>query len=123
MLFTKCIRLLMAAEKRSNLRNSKPMNILFRLATMLIAGFSIWQFSDGFWLAMQTLREPQEVRWFNLLSAVAEGVLGPGLALTAIALAIFNEHLLIAVVIAASALVIYAMPLIAFMIAIAIYGF
>jgi hypothetical protein len=65
---------------------------------------------------MQTLGEPQEVRWFNLLSAVAAGALGPGLALTAIALAVFNKHLLIAVVIAASALVIYAMPLIAFMI-------
>jgi hypothetical protein len=67
------------------------MNILLRLATILIAGFSIWQFSDGFWLAMQTLGEPQEVRWFNLLSAVAEGVLGPGLALTAIALAVFKQ--------------------------------
>ena len=100
----------MAAAKLSNLWNSKPINILLRIAIILIAGFPIWQFSE-------------EVRWFNLLSAVAEGVVGPGLALTAIALAVVNKHLLIAVVIAASALVIYAMPLIAFSIAIAIYGF
>jgi hypothetical protein len=58
-----------------------------RIVIILVAGFSIWEFSDGFWLAWETLAEPIEAQWFSVLSALCEGVLlGPVLALSAIAI-------------------------------------
>jgi hypothetical protein len=105
------------------MRLSDAMNILLRLTIIVIAGFAIWQFSDAFSLAMETLAKPREALWFNVLSALAEGVLGPGLAIAAIALAAANKRLLLAAIIAGLALVIYVMPIVAFIIGIAIYGF
>ena len=61
------------------MRLSHAMNILLRLTIIVIAGFAIWQFSDAFSLAMETLAKPREALWFNVLSALAEGVLGRGL--------------------------------------------
>ena len=85
------------------------------------AGFLIWQFSDGYRLAWETLAEPTDARWFNVLSALCEGVLGPVLALSAIALSVTNRRLLLATILAILAAA-FA-PLAAFFIGIMIYGF
>jgi hypothetical protein len=93
-----------------------------RILIIVVAGFLIWQFSDGFLLAWETLAEPTESQWFNVLSALCEGVLGPVLALSAVALSVTNQRLLLAMILVIVAAVIYA-PLAAFFIAIMIYGF
>jgi len=67
------------------------MNILLRLIIIFVAGIAIWKFSDACSLAWHTLANPREARWFDVLSALAEGVLGPGLAMTAIGLAAPNS--------------------------------
>ena len=84
--------------------------------------FLIWQFSDGYRLAWETLAEPTDARWFNVLSALCEGVLGPVLALSAIALSVTNRRLLLATILAILAAANVA-PLAAFFIGIMIYGF
>jgi hypothetical protein len=99
------------------------MNILLRLTIIVISGFAIWQFSEACSLAMETLAKPREARWFDVLSALAEGALGQGLAIAAIALAAANKRLVLAAIIAGLALVIYVMPIAAFIIGVAIYGF
>jgi hypothetical protein len=101
----------------------RSTNSVLRIVIIVVAGFSIWQFSDGFLLAWETLAEPTEARWFNVLSALCEGVLGPVLALSAIALSATNQRLLLATILAILAAVIYVAPLAAFFIAIMIYGF
>ena len=94
-----------------------------RIVIILVTGFSIWKFSDGFLLAWETLAEPTEARWFNVLSALCEGVLGPVLALSAIALSLASERLLLATILAILAAVIYVAPIAAFFVEIMIYGF
>jgi len=94
-----------------------------RIVIIFVAGFSIWEFSDGFLLAWETLTEPTEARWFNVLSALFEGLLGPVLALSAIALAVINQRLLLATILAILAAVVYVAPLAAFFIGIMIWGF
>jgi hypothetical protein len=79
--------------------------------------------SDGFLLAWETLAEPTEARWFNVLSALGEAVLGPVLALSAISLSVTNQRLLLAAILAILAAVIYVAPFAAFFVAIMIYGF
>ena len=74
-------------------------------------------------MAWGTLAEPKEARWFDVLSALYEGVLGPVLALSAIALSATNQRLLLAAILASLAAVTYVAPLAAFFIAIMIYGF
>jgi hypothetical protein len=74
-------------------------------------------------LAWETLAEPTEARWFDVLSALCEGVLGPVLALSAIALSVANQRLLLAAILAILAAVMYIAPFAAFFIAIMIYGF
>jgi hypothetical protein len=96
---------------------------ILRIVIIILAGFLIWQFSDGHRLAWETLAEPTEARWFNVLSALCEGVLGPVLALSAIALSVTNRRLLLATILAILAAVIYVAPLAAFFIGIMIYGF
>ena len=96
---------------------------ILRLAIVIGAGFSIWEFSDGFLLAWKTLAEPSEVRWFDLLSALCEGLLGPVLALSAIALSATNQRLFLATILVILAAAIYVAPLAAFFIGIMIYGF
>src|SRR5688572_21779798 len=98
----------------------RPLNIIIRLVIILIAGYAIWTFSDTFSLAMGTLAKPGESRWFDVLSALHHLVLGPALAVAAIALAIANKRLLLAAILEGIALVVYAIPLIAFMIGIMI---
>jgi hypothetical protein len=58
-----------------------------------------------------------------VLSALCEGVLGPVLALSAIALSVTNRRLFLATILAILAGVIYVAPLAAFFIGIMIYGF
>src|SRR5262249_8324450 len=69
-------------------------------------------------VGMGTLAEPTDARWFNVLSALCEGVLGPVLALSAIALSVTNRRLLLATILAILAGVIYVAPLAAFFIGI-----
>jgi hypothetical protein len=99
------------------------MNGVVRILIVTVAGYSIWQFSEAFLLALETLAEPAEARWFNVLSALCEGVLAPVLAVSAIALSAANQRLLLATILAILAAVIYVAPLAAFIIGIAIYGF
>jgi hypothetical protein len=94
-----------------------------RSLIIIVAGFLIWQFSDGFLLAWETLTNPTESQWFNVLSAMCEGVLGPALALSAIALSVTNQRLLLATILVFVAAVIYVAPLAVFFIGIMIYGF
>jgi hypothetical protein len=101
----------------------KSLNGILRICIIIVAGYSIWQLSDGFLLALETLAKPTEARWFDLLSALCEGLLGPVLALSAIALSATNQRLRLAVILSILAAVIYAAPLVAFFIAIMIYGF
>jgi hypothetical protein len=96
---------------------------VLRIVIIIVAGLSIWEFSDGFLLAWETLAAPTEARWFNVLSALGEGVLGPVLALGAIALSAINQRLLLAASLAILAAVIYVAPFAAFFSAIMIYGF
>jgi hypothetical protein len=96
---------------------------VLRIVIIILAGFLIWQFSDGYRLAWETLAERTDARWFNVLSALCEGVLGPVLALSAIALSVTNRRLLLATILAILAGVIYVAPLAAFFIGIMIYGF
>jgi hypothetical protein len=99
------------------------MNRRLRVIIVFLACFAIWKFSDAFSLALHTLANPREARWFNLLSALAEGVLGPGLALAAIVLAVSNTRLLLAIISVIMALAFYVAPIVAFIIGMAIYGF
>ena len=54
-------------------------NSLLRLIIIVVAGFVMWKFSDAFLLALDTLVNPREALLFDVLSALAEGVLGPAL--------------------------------------------
>jgi hypothetical protein len=99
------------------------MNILLRFIIIAISGYAIWQFSDSFSLAVSTLAKPAEARWFNVLSALDEGVVGPALAVAAVALAVANKRLRLAAIFASTALIFYFIPFVAFFIGIKIYGF
>jgi hypothetical protein len=94
-----------------------------RIVIIITASFLVWQFSDGFLLAWETLAQPTEARWFDVLSALCEGVLGPVLTLSVIALSATNQRLLLAAILTILAAVTYAAPLAAFFIGIMIYGF
>jgi hypothetical protein len=83
----------------------------------------IWEFSDGFVLAWKTLAAPKDAQCFNVLSASGEGIFGPVLALSAIALSATNRRLSLATILVILAAVIYVAPFAAFFIAIMIYGF
>jgi len=99
------------------------MNIILRLVIILIAGYAIWEFSDTFSLAMSTLAKPGESRCFNVLTSLHHLVLGPALAVTAIALAIANKRLLLAAILEGIALALYYIPLMIFIGSMMIYGF
>lgn len=99
------------------------MNIWLRLTIIISAAIAIWLAYDTFPLVIRTLTKPREVAWFDFLTALAVGVLGPALAIVAIVLATANRRPLLATIIWGLALVVYIAPLAAFAIAIAIYGF
>jgi hypothetical protein len=102
---------------------SRITNSVLRAVIVIVAGFSVWEFSDGLVLAWKTLAAPIEARWFDVLSALGEGIFGPALALSAILLSATNQRLLLASILAILAAIIYAAPFAAFFIAIMIYGF
>jgi hypothetical protein len=99
------------------------MHILLRLLVIAAAAFVLWYFSDALPLALETLADPREAQWFNVLSALAEGVFGPALAIAAIVLAVVGRRLLLAAGLVGLAVLAYLAPVIAFLIVIAIYGF
>jgi len=99
------------------------MNIWLRLTIIISAAIAIWLAYDTFPLVMRTLTKPREVAWFDFLTALAIGVLGPALAIVAIVLATAKRRPLLATIIWGLALGVYIAPLAAFAIAIAIYGF
>ena len=103
--------------------DGQPMNTLVRLVIIIVAGFSVWKFSDAFFLSIRTLAKPTDEHWFDFLSAFCEGVLGPALALSAIILSATNRHLHLAAIFAVLALAVYVAPIAAFIIGIFIYGF
>ncbi len=98
------------------------MNILLRLIIVVVAGLTIWLFSDGFSLNIKILTT-LDARWFNILFALSEGVIGPVLAITAIVLAATNKHLLAATIITGLAIVFYSIPYVTFFIGVMIYGY
>jgi len=97
------------------------MNIWLRLTIIISSAVAIWLAYDTFPLVMRTLAKPRDVAWFDFLTALALGVLGPALAIVAIILAAAGRRL--ATIIWGLALVVYFAPLATFAIAIAIYGF
>ena len=97
------------------------MKIWLRLTIIISAAIAIWLAYDTFPLVMRTLAKPRDVAWFDFLTALAVGVLGPALAIVAIVLAAAGRRL--ATIIWGLALVVYIAPLAAFAIGIAIYGF
>ena len=97
------------------------MKIWLRLTIIISAAIAIWLAYDTFPLVMRTLAKPRDVAWFDLLTALALGMLGPALAIVAIVLAAANRRF--ATIIWALALVVYIAPLAAFAIGMAIYGF
>jgi hypothetical protein len=109
-------------KRTSHMRERSTTGIL-RIVIAIAAGFLIWEFSDGFLLAWETLAEPTEARWFNVLSALGEGLLAPMLAVSAIALSATNQRPFLAGILVILAAVIYAAPFVAFFIGIMIYGF
>jgi hypothetical protein len=102
---------------------SRNPNGVLRIVIAIVAGLLIWEFSDGFVLAWNTLAAPKEAQWFNVLSASGEGIFGPVLALSAIALSATNQRLSLAAILVILAAVIYVAPFAAFFIAVMIYGF
>ena len=99
------------------------MNWLIRLFIIAIAGYASWELSGAFSLAAEILVKPRESRWFNVLTALHELVLGPALVIAAIVLAITNKRLVLAASLVGTALVIYFIPFLVFFISIMIYGF
>jgi hypothetical protein len=94
----------------------------FRIAIIVVAVLELWYFSKTFELAFGTFADP-DPSWFNVLSALAEGVIAPLLALAAIGLAIANCRLGLAAIFLGAAALVSAMPVVAFAIGIMIYGF
>jgi hypothetical protein len=93
-----------------------------RIAIVFIAAIEIYFFSDSFRLAFETLTEGG-AQWFNVASAIGTGVIAPLLALAAAGLSLAGKRLGLAGILLCLAPVPYVLPVIAFGIAVAIYGF
>lgn len=74
-------------------------------------------------LQWEILLPPVGVSWFNILSALAVAVFAPLLALAAIVLAVIGRRLGVAIALLCVAPLVYWGPVIAFTVAIMIYGF
>lgn len=74
-------------------------------------------------LQWEILLPPVGVSWFNIVSALAVAVFAPLLALAAIALAAMGRRLGIAIALLFVAPLVFWAPVIAFTVAIMIYGF
>ena len=91
------------------MQKDRPKNILLRLIIIAIGGFVFLEFSGVIWIALHQL-----VRSLSLFALTAS-VLGPALAIAAIVLAIANKYLPLATICAISSLLIFATPLVVFM--------
>jgi hypothetical protein len=96
---------------------------MLRIAIVLIAALEIFWFSDSYSLALETLAQAREAQWFNVASALATGVIAPLCALAAAGLAIAGRRLALAVTLLCVGPAFYLAPVVAFFIAIMIYGF
>ena len=90
------------------MQKDRPKNILLRLIIIAIGGFVFLE-SGVIWTELHQL-----VRSLSLFALTAS-VLGPALAIAAIVLAIANKYLLLATICAISSLLIFATPLVVFM--------
>src|SRR5215207_6519748 len=97
--------------------------LILRVAIVVIAAFELYLLRDGYRLSFETLADPFDSTWFNLLSALGNGVIVPLCALVAAGLAIAGKRLGLAGILLCVAPVVYAIPVIIFGIAVAIYGF
>jgi len=98
--------------------------LVLRIAIVVIAALELYWFRDGYELSWATLAPPwSDGQWFNLLFALGNGVIVPFCALAAGGLAIAGKRLRLAAILLCLAPVVYAIPVIAFGIAVAIYGF
>jgi ABC-type Fe3+ transport system permease subunit len=97
------------------------MNILRRLIIIVVAGVTIWQFSDSFSLNVKILTG-FDAAWHTILDALS-GMVGTVCAVIAIILAVLNKHLLTAAIIAGLAIVFCYLPPVIFLFGILIYGF
>lgn len=98
--------------------------LVLRIAIVVIAAFELYWFRDGYELSWETLAPPWgEGPWFNLLFALGNGVIVPLCALVAAGLAIANRRLGLAMILLCIAPAVYLLPVIAFGIGVAIYGF
>lgn len=100
------------------------MLLVLRIAIVVIAALELYWFRDGYELSWATLAPPwSDGQWFNLLFALGNGVIVPLCALAAGGLAIAGKRLRLAAILLCLAPVVYAIPVISFGIAVAIYGF
>ena len=97
--------------------------LILRIALVVIAAIEIYWFSDSYGLAFGTLTHPFEARWFDVASALASGMIAPLTAIAAAGLAVAGKRLGLAAILLGVAPVVYLLPVIAFFIAIMIYGF
>ena len=91
------------------MQKERSKNIVWRLIIIAIGGFVFLEFSGLIWIELHQL-----VRSLNLFALTA-GVLGPALAIAAIVLAIADKYLPLATICAISSLLIFAAPLVVFM--------
>jgi hypothetical protein len=97
--------------------------LILRVAIVVIAALELYLLRDGYSLSFETLAHPFGATWFNLLFALGSGVIVPLCALAAAGLAIAGKRLGLAGILLCAAPVVYAIPVISFGIAVAIYGF
>jgi hypothetical protein len=98
---------------------------MLRIVIVVLAVLElVWFFAYGDMpLQWEILLPPVGVSWFNILSALAVAVFAPLLALAAIALAATGRRLGVAIALLCVAPLVYWAPVIAFTVAIMIYGF
>jgi hypothetical protein len=101
---------------------SPRTSILVRSLILAGALLELLHFMDGVPLALELLAGGG-LKWFDLLFALATGIVGPLCAIAAGGLAIANRRLGLAGILLVVAPVIYWSPSIAFAIAVMIYGF
>lgn len=99
-----------------------PALVILRGLIVALAAFELYHVSDGMPLALEVLAG-MDAKWFDMLFALGVGILAPLCALAAAALAVMNRRLVLACVLIGVALLVYWMPVIAFAIAVMIYGF
>ena len=98
------------------------MSIWLRLTIIITAAIPVWLAFVAFPLAKQTLTDPRGAAWYDVLTALALGIVGPALAVLAIVLAVVNIRPRFTIMIWRLAIAVYIAPLAAIVIAIAIHA-